>query len=198
MANRFLSSIVALGSLLALSAPLTGCGHAKVHVETAQAPDPPPPAPAPVPEPVKEQPKEIVDNKIVLPGELEFEVNRATIKDTAQSREILETLAKILKDNPKITKLRVEGHTDSSGSAKKNMKLSQARAEAVVKWLASHEIDANRLTAQGFGPTRPTTDNDTPEHRALNRRTEFHLQEVDGKPVADEGAVAETKTVASQ
>ncbi len=186
MANKFLFSMVALTSLALASA--TGCAHKKVHVETAKA--------EPAPEPVKEEvkPEPVVDNKIVLPGELEFDVNQATIKDTAQSREILTALATIMKDNPKITKLRIEGHTDSSGRAVKNMKLSQARAESVAKWLAAHEIDAARLAPVGFGPTRPLVQNDTIENRATNRRTEFHLQEVDGKAVVDEGAVSDQKS----
>ena len=188
MANKFLFSIVALASFGLCLPLMTAChGHAKVHVETAKAPEP-------APEPKKEEIKApIVDNKIVLPGELEFDVSRATIKDTAQSREILESLATIMKDNPKITKLRIEGHTDSSGRAPKNLKLSQERAEAVAAWLAAHEIDRARHATVGLGQTKPVADNDTLEHRALNRRTEFHLQEVEGKPVGDEGAVAENK-----
>src|ERR1700687_5581657 len=116
MTNKFLFSMVALTSLALAS--MTGCAHKKAHVETAKAAEP-------APEPPKEEPKPapVVDNKIVLPGELEFEVNKAIIKDTAQSREILEALATIMKDNPKITKLRIEGHTDSSGRAAKNLKL---------------------------------------------------------------------------
>ena len=185
MASKFLFSMVALTSLALAS--MTGCAHKKVHVETAKA--------EPAPEPVKEElkPAPVVDNKIVLPGELEFEVSKAIIKDTAQSREILEALATIMKDNPKITKLRIEGHTDSSGRAPKNLKLSQARADAVAKWLVAHEIDATRIAAIGLGQTKPLVDNDTLEHRATNRRTEFHMQEVDGKAVADEGAVTEQK-----
>jgi outer membrane protein OmpA-like peptidoglycan-associated protein len=112
-----------------------------------------------------------------------------TIKETEQSMSILGELAKVMKDNPQITKLRIEGHTDNTGTRRRNTKLSQQRAEAVAKWLSDHEVDKARLTAIGYADTRPVTDNETPEHRAINRRTEFHLQEVDGKPVSDENAV---------
>jgi len=60
----------------------------------------------------------------------------------------------------------------------------------VATWLAAHGTERARLATVGFGDTRPLTDNDTAEHKQMNRRTEFHLQEVDGKPVADEGTVA--------
>ena len=186
MANK-LFSVLVLASI-GLLPLISGChAHAKVKVETAKA--------EPAPEPVKEEVKSpIVDNKIVLPGELEFDVNKATIKDTEQSRGILTSLAAIMKDNPKITKLRIEGHTDSSGSAPRNLKLSQDRAETVAKWLAAHEIERARLATVGLGQTKPIADNDTLEHRAQNRRTEFHLQEVEGKTVANDTAPADTKS----
>ena len=186
MAKHFLFSMVALTSLVLASG--TGCAHKKAHVETAKAH----PAPAPPP---KEEPKPapVVDTKIVLPGELEFEASKAVIMDTEQSRETLEALVTVMKDNPKITKLRIEGHTDSSGKVAKNQKLSQARAEAVAKWLVAHDIDAARISSVGLGHTRPLVENDTLEHRAQNRRTEFHLQEVDGKAVSDEGAVTDQR-----
>ncbi len=185
MANKFLFSMAALTSMALAS--LTGCAHKQVRVEIAMA--------EPAPLPMKEEPKPlpVADDTIVLPGELEFDVSRATIKDTAQSREILSTLVALLKDNPKITKLRIEGHTDSTGRAAKNMKLSQARAEAVAAWLVAHDIDAMRLTPVGLGATRPLVENTTAENRAVNRRTEFHLQEVEGKVVADGNPLPEQK-----
>ncbi len=179
-------------AILGLVAPLTGCrAHAKVAME-AKSPEPPPPSP-PTPSPPKEEAKPaapIVDNRIVLPGELEFEVSSAVIKETDQSLSILKQLGQIMKDNPQITKLRIEGHTDSSGRAKKNLKLSRDRAESVATWLAAHGTDRARLATVGLGDTRPLADNDTAEHKQMNRRTEFHLQEVDGKTVSDEGSVA--------
>lgn len=188
MKSRLRISILAL-AMVGLAAPLSGChSKAKISME-AKTPPPPPPAPPPAPEAPKPAPA-IVDNRIVLPGELEFEVSSAVIKETEQSLSILKQLAQIMKDNPQVTKLRIEGHTDSSGRAKKNLKLSKDRAESVATWLAAHGVDRLRLATVGYGDTRPLADNDTAEHKQMNRRTEFHLQEVDNKPVSDEGAVA--------
>jgi OOP family OmpA-OmpF porin len=171
--SRSVLLLAAIGFALPLS---TGC--AKHHVVVAMAPPPPPP-PAPPP-PAPEPPK-----KISLPGELQFDVAKATIKDTPESASLLTQLADIMKQNPRITKLRIEGHTDNTGKASRNLALSQARADAVADWLASHEIDRSRLSPVGYGHAYPVVDNDSNEHRTMNRRTEFHIQELDGKPTED-------------
>jgi OOP family OmpA-OmpF porin len=189
MRNRLAATCTILA--LGLVPAITGC-HAKAHVSMeAKAPPPPPPAPPPPKE--EPPPAPIVDNKIVLPGELEFEVSTATIKETDASLAILNQLAQVLKDNPKITKLRIEGHTDSSGRAKKNMKLSRDRADAVATWLVAHGVDKERLVTVGLGDTRPLADNSTKEGREKNRRTEFHLQEVDSKPVDETSGPVATR-----
>ena len=183
MNKRLVLPVLALVTM-GFALPLAGCkARIQVQAKTAEAP------------PAKEEPKPdppkppVVGDRIVLPGELEFEVNRADLKDTQQTNDILNQLAKILKENPNITKLRIEGHTDSSGRAQKNQRLSQARAETVAKFLLDSGVEKDRLTAVGLGATKPLVDNDTPEHRAQNRRTEFHIEMVDGKPVTDENAV---------
>jgi len=161
-----------------LALPLTtGCAKHIQVVAVAPLPAPPPPAPVVV---VAEAPRQIS-----LPGELEFDVNAASIKQTPESAAVLAKVAEIMKDNPSITKLRIEGHTDNWGRAKRNLWLSQARADAVATWLANHEIDSSRLVTIGYGETRPVVANDTNEHRTMNRRTEFHVQEIDGDPAED-------------
>ncbi len=70
----------------------------------------------------------------------------------------------------------VEGHADSQGAAAHNQDLSQRRAESVRGYLVSHGITSNRVTAQGFGVTRPIADNASPEGRANNRRVEIVVQ----------------------
>lgn len=90
------------------------------------------------------------------------------------------TLLKILKENPQII-VEISTHTDSKGTDKYNINLSQKRAESVLNYLVSKEIDKNRLVAKGYGETTPIAPNensdgsDNPEGRAKNRRTEFRV-----------------------
>ena len=84
-------------------------------------------------------------------------------------------LIKLLTDIPTM-KIELGGHTDSKGSDEYNMKLSASRAQAVVDYLATHGIDKNRLTSNGYGETKPMDTNDTEEGRQLNRRTEFEIK----------------------
>ena len=75
--------------------------------------------------------------------------------------------------HPEIKKIRVEGHTDSDGPDISNLKLSQARTQAVVDYLVSKGVERSRLDPVGFGESRPISDNTTPEGKAKNRRVEF-------------------------
>jgi outer membrane protein OmpA-like peptidoglycan-associated protein len=81
----------------------------------------------------------------------------------------------LTKEDPD-SKMVVEGHTDSQGTASFNQDLSQKRAEAVRTYLVSHGIAGDRITAQGFGPTRSIADNGSAEGRANNRRVEIVVQ----------------------
>jgi len=99
-----------------------------------------------------------------------FDVNKASIKP--ESMGFLNELSKFLKENPTV-KLEIGGHTDSDGDDASNMKLSQARAEAVRTQLQSMGVDAARLNAKGYGETKPADSNATPEGKANNRRVEF-------------------------
>jgi len=169
--------------------------RAQVRVETQArtqpiaepAPEPPPP---PAPEPQQGE-------QLTLPEQIEFEFDEARIKQTPRTLAALEQLADIMKNNPKITKLRIEGHTDNTGKKKHNDKLSKARADAVAKWLEQHSVDPNRLVTFGFGSKRPLVANDTETHRAQNRRTEYYVEEVDGKKVELTQTVAAGGTSAS-
>jgi outer membrane protein OmpA-like peptidoglycan-associated protein len=86
----------------------------------------------------------------------------------------LDRLVQLLKENPTV-KIQVEGHTDAIGKAADNEKLSQNRAKSVVNYLTAQGIAAGRLTAKGFGATKPIGDNATDEGRAQNRRTEVRI-----------------------
>ena len=98
-----------------------------------------------------------------------------------RSFALLDNVAAVLNAHPEIKKIRVEGHTDSSGSLKLNMRLSKARANTVVRYLVGRgKVDRSRLVAEGFGPTRPLVpDAKTREELAQNRRVEFHVVESD-------------------
>ncbi|MCS6823445.1 MAG: OmpA family protein [Cytophagaceae bacterium] len=114
-----------------------------------------------------------VGTKLILRN-IFFDVDKATLRK--ESEDELERLLKILKDNPNI-KVELSGHTDSDGSDEHNMRLSEARAKAVVQYLLNKGIKADRLVAKGYGETQPQVPNDTPENKQLNRRTEIKILE---------------------
>jgi len=90
-----------------------------------------------------------------------------------ESRATLEEVAKLLKSDPAL-KLEVGGHTDNTGGADHNMKLSLGRAAAVVNALVTaYGIDKSRLATKGYGDTKPIAPNDSDEGRAQNRRVEL-------------------------
>jgi OOP family OmpA-OmpF porin len=91
------------------------------------------------------------------------------------SRKLLDELAVIAQSCP-AQKIRIEGHTDSSGSAKINQKLSQARAQFVVDYLVKKGIEKSRLSAVGHGENKPVASNATKSGMALNRRIEFTIE----------------------
>jgi len=85
----------------------------------------------------------------------------------------------VFKDNPQIKKVSIEGHASAEGDPKRNLTLSDERAKAVMKYIVDHGIDAKRLTAKGFGSSKPIADNETEEGREKNRRVEFNIVEQD-------------------
>jgi outer membrane protein OmpA-like peptidoglycan-associated protein len=99
-----------------------------------------------------------------------FETGNADIRSS--SRRVLEMAAEALVRHPELV-VEVQGHTDNLGDAEENLRLSQARAEAVVGWLVLAGVDADRLMAVGYGETRPMAENETDAGRAENRRVEF-------------------------
>lgn len=97
-----------------------------------------------------------------------------------ESDYILEAVFKVLVEHPEISKVRVEGHTDTVGKPGYNKKLSNRRAASVVKWLVKHGISRTRMTSEGWGQERPLATNKTVEGRRQNRRVEFHIVEGPG------------------
>ena len=100
---------------------------------------------------------------------IEYDTNKSIIKPAYYGE--VEKVANFMKRFPQI-KGTIEGHTDNIASAKYNVKLSQRRAEGVVKMLVEkYGIDKSRLKAKGYGLTKPIADNKTVEGRQKNRRT---------------------------
>lgn len=108
------------------------------------------------------------DGYIVL--YINFDTGKATIKPDSQP--ILEQVLKMLQGTPEL-KLEIGGHTDNVGKPDDNQKLSEARAQAVMKTLNGQGIAAPRLSARGYGDTKPVADNRSEEGRAKNRRVEL-------------------------
>ena len=101
---------------------------------------------------------------------INFDSGKSTIKK--ESMPIVEQIIEMMKQAKDI-KLSVEGHTDSDGSNESNLKLSEARAKAVVEAITKGGIDAARLRSAGFGEEKPIADNSTAEGKAKNRRVEL-------------------------
>ena len=123
---------------------------------------------------VSEKETELLDTGVIRLQNINFDVNKATIK--AESDTVLTELAKILLQYPALT-IEIGGHTDNSGAKDKNMKLSEARAQSVLKWLTEHypTLDGTHFTVKGYGPTVPVASNGTALGKAKNRRVEFKV-----------------------
>ena len=101
-----------------------------------------------------------------------FDTGKASIK--AESIPVLNSIISILNEYPS-DRFEIAGHTDSSGNAESNQKLSEARATAVRDFFIANGINRARLTAKGYGETKPIASNSTAAGQAQNRRTEINL-----------------------
>jgi outer membrane protein OmpA-like peptidoglycan-associated protein len=188
--------IIALLGLLALlllwwlgyGPTQAGCCAAPI-VVTSPAIQPtapaPVPAPAPPPAPVRVEPPAVVAaapapepakaaapaaapavdcGKLADGASVQFATGSAVLSQ--EGRAVLDKALDCMKNG----RYEIAGHTDSVGNSAANQRLSDARANAVIEYLRSKGIDGNRLTAVGYGDTRPIADNATAEGRARNRR----------------------------
>lgn len=144
-------------------------------------------APVPAPQPVAPAPKARVvftPKEIVISEEVKFEHNKARL--TTSGQELLDEVAKVMKDNDKHFKaIIIEGHTNEIGSFKHNQKLSEQRAASVKEYLVGRGVKRAKLRTVGYGKTRPkVTEKDglSKEARlAANRRVEFKVVSPSGK-----------------
>ena len=160
-----------------------------IMVQEAPAPAPAEPAPAPVavaegppplpaltpvavaPAPTPGIERTVRNGRLALLVQVQFAYNAATILPV--SIPLLDQVVEVLRSTPEIRKVRIEGHTDGSGKPRHNRRLSQRRAESVLRHLVAAGIEASRLKAKGLGADRPLVANDTAANRAKNRRVEF-------------------------
>lgn len=126
--------------------------------------------PAPHPAPIPERFEEILADKVI-----NFPSASSQLQEPALS--FLKELGKFLQQHPEHwQKMDVEGHTDKKGKLEYNMKLSQDRADAVRKVILDQGVEQAKVSAHGFGPTRPLKDGDSPDILALNRRVVMVFQ----------------------
>jgi len=104
---------------------------------------------------------------------INFDTGKALIRP--ESVRIVDQIAEMLKAEPEM-RILIEGHTDNTGDAAGNMRLSEMRAAAVMAALVDRGIDASRLSSKGYGRTKPVADNRSEAGRAKNRRVELVRQ----------------------
>lgn len=135
------------------------------------------PPPLPQEEPKPKPRVEIRDNKIEISEKIHFATAKAVIKEDSFS--LMDEIVQVFNDNPQVLKVSIEGHTDSDGEDAYNKTLSDQRAKAVMKYLVDKKVAADRLSAVGYGESKPIASNDTDEGKAKNRRVEFHITKQD-------------------
>ena len=138
-------------------------------------PEVPEPIPEPMPEPIVMTIEEEIEAckrfNVALEG-VNFETNSYML--TSEAEVVLQGVIANLDSFPNV-EVEVQAHTDSSGSDAYNLDLSNSRAQSVMSYLITFGIDPSRLTSQGYGENRPVASNDTREGRAMNRRVQLEV-----------------------
>ena len=117
---------------------------------------------------------EVKNGLITIKQQIFFATNKDTI--LPKSFAVLKAVAEVLKVQPFVKKVSIEGHTDNKGKPDKNLDLSNRRAASVLKYLVTKEtIEEARLESHGYGDTKPIADNKNEKGRALNRRVDFRI-----------------------
>ncbi|WNG17550.1 kelch repeat-containing protein [Cystobacter fuscus] len=141
-----------------------GCPVQEEKPTEAPPAEPPREEPPPREPPPSEQTAPPTDHHVLFP------VGESTLRE--EEKRQLDDIADYLKAHPELS-VRIEGHTDSTGPEELNLTLSQQRADMVREYLIERGIAGSRMTAKGYGSSRPVADNSTPEGQRANRRVEF-------------------------
>jgi outer membrane protein OmpA-like peptidoglycan-associated protein len=134
----------------------------------------------------------IIEQTVIVRA-VDFEFN--SVRLTVPAQQTLDQVAGALAQQPDL-RVEVQGYTDSIGKDAYNLQLSQRRADAVKSYLISKGANGTTLTARGYGKANPVVSNDTPEHRAQNRRVAFEVTsglpnvKVEVKPATPESTEA--------
>ncbi len=144
------------------------CGKPKPKPKVVEAPKVTPPPPPPPPKVVKP-----TVEVVTLQGKVLFAVNSAKL--SPDGKKALDEVVERLRTFDKVKSIVITGHTDSTGSAAYNQKLSERRANAVRDYLISRGVNPALITAIGKGETEPVASNKTREGRAMNRRVEIQI-----------------------
>lgn len=129
---------------------------------------------------------QVVGDQIQILEKVYFETSKASIQ--AKSLPLLDEVADVINAHPELKNFVVEGHTDKRGDSKRNLRLSQNRANEVRAYLIERGVSGGRLTAIGYGSTRPLMKGDSPEVWSKNRRVAFKIVRSQQRP-------AQVKTV---
>lgn len=117
----------------------------------------------------------VAGREVKLKKEVHFQHDSTDV--LPDSLGLLEELAELFKNKPEIRLAEVQGHTDNTGSAVYNQRLSQGRAQAVVDTLVRLGVSSDRLVAKGYGADKPLVPNSTDANRAKNRRVQVIIQQ---------------------
>jgi OmpA-OmpF porin, OOP family len=120
--------------------------------------------------------------KLEVPGPIVFQPDSAVLAPGSGNEDVLGEVRTYLEQSPRVTRLRIEGHTSNVRAAEQSLELSGKRALAVKNWLRESGVHEGRLLAVGFGDTLPIASNGDPAGQAQNERIAFRIAELDGKP----------------
>lgn len=159
------------------------------HPPHVDAPPPAPPPPPPPPPPAAE----LTDEGITIREPVEFEHKTATLTEAGAA--VLDELANVLRDHPRLEKVSLEVHTDGDGSTASNKKLAKDRGRVIRDYLVAAGIERKRLKTRAFGESKPIADNDSEEGKETNRRLEVTIlaQDPAPEPAQAEGGQADAQ-----